>query len=170
VIRRGQASNRTLKKRMQILLKISAAPNEAEGRTAPTAWACTRLLCDLKLSGTASNTVSSVDESADAWAIESGVALEIYDCTKGDRCDRLWPQLKVQFPLECAHVKVMDGFSGCIYDWMRETACPMRQRRREALAASGDSDRPCDTHCSRTEVLRFCAAFQALRQLDTLQI
>ena len=39
---------------------------------------------------------------------------------------KLWPQLKTNFELRCAHVKRESFFSGCIYDYLTESACPGR--------------------------------------------
>jgi len=35
-----------------------------------------------------------------------------------------WPMLKKRYDLNCAHVNASPVFSGCIYDYIRESDCP----------------------------------------------
>lgn len=43
-----------------------------------------------------------------------------------EKIQKLWPQLKTNFGLRCAHVKRESFFSGCIYDYLKESECPGR--------------------------------------------
>jgi hypothetical protein len=101
---------------------------------------CIEILCHLKLGGTATKTLSSVDDEQGCWCAESGIKLELHGVSKEDVCERLWPLLKQRFHLECAHVRLCNGhFSGCIFDWMRPSACPVSQRRAAARTDSSFS-------------------------------
>ena len=35
-----------------------------------------------------------------------------------------WPLLKQRYGLGCAHISVPPYFSGCVYDYMRDSSCP----------------------------------------------
>jgi hypothetical protein len=59
---------------------------------------------------------------------EPSVVISLYKCSKSDVSDRIWPALRDAFTLECVHVKSTDGFSGCVYDYMRPSNCPKARR------------------------------------------
>ena len=45
----------------------------------------------------------------------------------------LWPQLKQKFDLQCAHLREEKLFSGCIYDYFQETACPGQRESTQMI-------------------------------------
>ena len=59
---------------------------------------------------------------------EPSLIVSLYKSSKSEVVDRVWPALRDAFTLECAHVKASDGFSGCIYDYMRPSHCPKSLR------------------------------------------
>jgi hypothetical protein len=103
-----------------VLLKISA-------KSAPKADACVALARRLGVACTASQTWSSVSNDH-CWCAEEGVALELHGVSKDCVANRVWPALRDEFRLECAHVTT-DHFKGCIWDWLRPTSCPARVRK-----------------------------------------
>ena len=38
--------------------------------------------------------------------------------------NNFWDSLKNEFDLTCAHLKVEGKFKGCIYDYLKDSACP----------------------------------------------
>ena len=97
------------------------------------------LLSRFSIAATATSTLSSV-ESDGEWRGEAGVSVDLYECSKDVICSRLWPALLEAMPrLECAHIQEHgSGFQGCIYDWLRPSACPASFRRREAEVGRGE--------------------------------
>ena len=117
-------------KQMNVVMRISQSAAAAH-QNCMSLQACVEILCALKLMGTAHKTVSSVDDDAGCWRSEAGIELDLHGVQKADVCERLWPLLQQRFGLECAHVRLRNGqFAGCIYDWMRPSACPAVLRRR----------------------------------------
>ena len=101
---------------------------------------CAMVLSTLQLPATVHDTASSIDDDCRVWNVEKGVVIELYNASKHDVCHRLWPQLRDIFHLECAHVReVGGGFSGCIYNWMRPSACPMVERQAQSTCFALDS-------------------------------
>ena len=55
--------------------------------------------------------------------IETGCNIVIPGVEKKE-VKKLWPCLKKRYDLRCAHVSNPPVFSGCVYDYIRETDCP----------------------------------------------
>ena len=91
----------------------------------------TSMLISLNQPGTVYEITSSVDDESGKCHIEQGVCIELYTATKEDIKNKIWPKLKSRFDLECAHITVPDNFAGCIYDYVRESSCPLKQRRAQ---------------------------------------
>ena len=127
---------------MKVTLTLSQ--EEAQSLLPLNTANCVPILTRLKIAGTVTDTLSSVDDDCGAFAPEKGVVMDLYGVTKADVCERLWPVVRDVFALECLHVHELGrGFNGCIYDWMRPSCCPMtvRKRARETAAelAQGQS-------------------------------
>ena len=125
---------------MKVTLKLSQDPAAGKTHTQLTVERCVALLSKLKISSTAFYTLSAVDDHDGLWQAEQGVCIDIYSVDKATVCEQLWPHLEREFGLECIHVHELGhGFNGCIFDWMRESACPASARRkaREAPATVG---------------------------------
>lgn len=96
-----------------------------------SAEAVVQQLCEMNMQGTVTASVSSVDDDLYQCYAEAGVILDLYKSSKQEVTERLWPQLRDIFSLECAHITAPD-FRGCVYDWMRESQCPASRRRARA--------------------------------------
>ena len=116
---------------MDITLSISQN-DAAPGVYSPlNAAACLEVLLRFELAGTVATTLSSVDDRHGCWRSEAGVRIDVYNVSKDFVTDSLWPTLQNAFGLECAHVITKDGaFRGCIFDWLRTSACPAAIRKR----------------------------------------
>jgi hypothetical protein len=93
-----------------------------------SAEACVDIARQFSVAATAHDTVSSVDDDHGCWRSERGVTLALYSVSKDRVGQSVWPALCSQFQLECAHVST-EGFKGCIYDWLRPSACPALVRK-----------------------------------------
>ena len=117
---------------MKVTLKLSQDSAAMEAYQKLTARSCTRVLSELRISATATPTLSAVDGDDGQWRVEEGVSVDAHSVSKEQICNDLWPCLQRTFGLECIHVhQAGHGFNGCIFDWIRETACPARLRRNE---------------------------------------
>ena len=83
---------------------------------------CTQILRSLHFTGTAVDTLSSV-QNGNAYGEEAGVMLKIHKVTKPQVRDLLWPRLLLDFGLTCAYVEEQN-FAGCILDWLQPSVCP----------------------------------------------
>lgn len=54
--------------------------------------------------------------------IEEGCRIVI--TSDPEKIQKLWPPLKTNFELRCAYLTQESFFSGCIYDYFKESACP----------------------------------------------
>jgi hypothetical protein len=134
---------------MKATLKISQGAKAAETHAKLTLGACVALLSELKVASTAFYTLSAVADEEGHWQAEQGVCIDVYGVDKEKICEELWPRLQKDYGLDCIHVHELGhGFNGCIFDWMRETACPASVRRKAlegrsaALAAQSDTPTP----------------------------
>jgi hypothetical protein len=123
---------------MKATVKVSL-PEEASGAARSgdlLSGRCVELLKHFELSGTVTQTLSSVKTDG-VWCTEVGVSIDLYDCSKEGVCEKLWPALQEAYPsLECAHIHVAGkGDNCCVYDWMRPSVCPANLRRAAAAAA-----------------------------------
>lgn len=118
-------------------LRLSLPP---PARAEDIARACVRLCAEIGAPATVAPTWSAVGDDHGRFAAEEGVAVELHGSSHALICQRLWPAFCREFPqLECLHVQVAGrGFNGCIYDYLRPSACPAalraRERRRESAA------------------------------------
>ena len=55
--------------------------------------------------------------------IENGCNISFHKMDKKD-INSTWDLLKKRYKLGCAHLTVYPIFSGCIYDYIRESNCP----------------------------------------------
>lgn len=54
---------------------------------------------------------------------ENGCNITLPRVTK-NQVKETWPLLKQRYKLGCAHIHVPPYFSGCIYDYIRDSSCP----------------------------------------------
>ena len=98
--------------------------------------ACAQLCARLGAPATVAATLSAVDDDEERFGLEGGAAIKL---NAGSRAllERLWPALRQEFPqLECGHVEAASaGFSGCIHDFLRPSACPAAIRATARAAA-----------------------------------
>ena len=66
---------------------------------------------------------SIVCNSKNNCQIEKGCRILFGLITKSEITDT-WKNLKENHHLQCAHIKIPGGFSGCIYDYLQDTKCP----------------------------------------------
>ena len=58
------------------------------------------------------------------YKVEKGCRV-IFNSHKPKMIDNeFWDSIKNEFNLTCAHLKVEGKFKGCIYDYLRKSACP----------------------------------------------
>lgn len=55
--------------------------------------------------------------------IENGCNITFPNMEK-EKLGITWPLLKQRYDLGCSHVSVSYNFSGCVYDYIRESECP----------------------------------------------
>ena len=140
-------------------LKISGERNCCGGTGAakpkPTGARCAEILSALRLSATVTDTLSSVETDGE-FGVEVGVTIDVYDCSKADICERLWPSLTRAFHLECAHVTESgkSAFQGCIYDFRRETSCPGKSKKLAKERAGRIEPEPVDVPLKKTPAAR----------------
>lgn len=91
------------------------------------------LLVKLGIQSTVHPTISSV--KYDNSVREAGVSVDLYNVEKSVIVSNLWPLLKDSYSLECAHV-LTEGFSGCYFDWIRESSCPFKIREKTSHGSS----------------------------------
>ena len=90
------------------------------------------LMAGLGVSSTVYETMSSVSgENNEPYTVESGVCIQLYKVTREKLKDAIWPALREAYDIECAHISDTEGSSCCVYDYVRDTACPVEVRRRE---------------------------------------
>ena len=59
------------------------------------------------------------------FTLEKGCEIKIVNHKPSLVDNTFWNKLKTKFYLDCAHIAVDNGrFSGCVYDYLRESACP----------------------------------------------
>jgi len=63
------------------------------------------------------------NKKPDACHIEYGCRILFGQASK-ETVSMVWKDIKKNNELTCAHIKVPNTFSGCIYDFLRETKCP----------------------------------------------
>ena len=110
---------------MQATLKISCRKNLDKNITAEVV----SKLTSLNQACTIYDTTSSVDDDSGEYFVEYGFAIELYNITKPHIRDSIWPALKTMLDLECAYIIIPNQFSGCIYDYFRDTVCPLKLRK-----------------------------------------
>ena len=134
---------------MDVTLKLSQHSSVQGGTHSElTVDRCVALLGELQIASSVSWTLSSVQDDPGGWRAEPGVRIDAYGVDKKKIGEELWPRLKNDFGLECMHVRELGrGFNGCVFDWMRDTACPAAMRRRArahdppaGLAGAGHSE------------------------------
>lgn len=90
------------------------------------------LMAGLRVSSTVYETMSSVSGQDDeGYVIEYGVCIQLYNVNREMIKDAIWPSLREAYEIECAHISDTEGSSCCIYDYIRDTACPASVRHRE---------------------------------------
>ena len=89
-----------------------------------------KILCDLRILGTAIPTVSAILQKDDSLDVEHGFIVCLYSIEKTDITDKIWPTFQSKFPsIKCAHIKDSEGSSCCIFDYNRPSLCPFNQRQ-----------------------------------------
>ena len=59
--------------------------------------------------------------------VEPGATVHLHRCTEEAFRSKIWPALTRVFSFSCAYLSVFDrGFHGCVLDFLRPTACPLR--------------------------------------------
>tara|TARA_B100000683_G_C12015623_1_gene359798 strand:- start:155 stop:490 length:336 start_codon:yes stop_codon:yes gene_type:complete len=56
--------------------------------------------------------------------LENGCRILLNDCDKQIIKEKIWEPIKNKNQLNCAHIKIPNTFSGCIYDYLRDSNCP----------------------------------------------
>ncbi len=55
--------------------------------------------------------------------IERGCRI-IFQEDENNKVDDIWKKLKEEFDLTCAHLETRAHFGGCVYDYLKPSACP----------------------------------------------
>lgn len=83
---------------------------------------CIKVAADLVTAGVlSSTTVQNI--STVGGKKENGCVVTLHD-TSRRQLRSVWQHIRDRHDLSCAHVLVDNTFSGCIYDFIRSTACP----------------------------------------------
>ena len=81
------------------------------------------------------STNTTVFEKNGEFTLEKGCEIKIVNHKPSLVDNTFWNKLKTKFELECAHIAVDNGrFSGCVYDYLRESACPHKRAKLVAPA------------------------------------
>ena len=88
---------------------------------------CERVANYLKKAGIMSSITSNqsiICDNENHCYFENGCRIKLNVCNKPILKDQIWEPIKKQENLTCAHLKIPGIFSGCIYDYIRDTSCP----------------------------------------------
>lgn len=119
---------------MKMTIRISLLKDDVPSG-ASFACLCAELLLKIPVACTVIDTLSVV-ETDGAYSMEPGVIIDLYGTSKKIIETQVWPSLQRQFPsLECAHINDGTSFQGCIYDYLRPSACPENIRKAQFAAA-----------------------------------
>lgn len=145
---------------MKATLKLSQDLKAADTHAKLTVEACATLFSEMQVASTTFSTLSAIKDNDGHWQAEQGVCVDVYGVDKKKICEKLWPRLQKEFGLECIHVHELGhGFNGCIFDWMRETACPADALRNALAAQAADQAARHETPTYRRATAVPCSAF-----------
>jgi hypothetical protein len=87
---------------------------------------CNEVAEHLRKAGIMSSVMSntSVVYQNAQYQLEPGCRILVNECDKKTLNHSIWQPIKTMGNLSCAHVHVPGQFSGCIYDYLRDSACP----------------------------------------------
>lgn len=103
-----------------MIITISVSGNKV------TSDLCKIILSQFKIQcSISSQNISHVENSVGEFVWETSVKIEFYklENKKMIKSD-IWPMLKAEMELDCAHVAIPGDFHGCIYDWFADSKCP----------------------------------------------
>ena len=82
-----------------------------------------------------SKILSSVVENKSVTpdGIENGCNILLPYVNKITLKNQIWYPLKVRHELTCAHLSIPGTYSGCIYDFIRDTKCPSQIKKQNEI-------------------------------------
>ena len=81
-------------------------------------------MCRIPCHVTTNDTVLP-SEGSGVYDIERGCQIKFGSHAATLLTPTFWTSLKSRFALSCAHLEVEGKFKGCVYDFFRQSACPM---------------------------------------------
>ena len=83
-----------------------------------------KFLAEMNIAADVTSNSSVIEtEHGGTFTIERGCRI-LLSGQQPEVVGQLWPKLKEEFGLQCAHFKQESMFSGCIYDYLRDSNCP----------------------------------------------
>ena len=68
----------------------------------------------------------SIVKNNDKFITENGCNIKFIEFPKNQSLKNTWEILKINHELTCAHLEIPGKYTGCIYNYLRPSSCPIK--------------------------------------------